>query len=87
MQRRVKSCELVLDHHQSECATSLFDRAIDAIDAVIQLPHADRDMAENAKYGVSYDGKEKFILDHGLVVMVFSTTKPGAWLFDYCLII
>ena len=44
-------------------------------------------MAENAKYGVSYDGKEKFILDHGLVVMVFSTTKPGAWLFDYCLII
>ena len=34
-------------------------------------------MAENAKFGVSYDGKEKFVLDHGLVVMLFSTVKPG----------
>ena len=43
-------------------------------------------MAENAKYGVSYDGKEKFILDHDLVVMVttvFSTTKPGVWHYFY----
>ena len=44
---------------------------------VIQMPHANRDLARHGKVCIAFDGKQKFILDHGIVVLPICTLKPG----------
>jgi hypothetical protein len=43
---------------------------------IIELAHAQRDMANNAGIALGYDGKIKMVIDHGLVVMPFCTMLP-----------
>ena len=44
---------------------------------VVQMPHANRDLAQHGKVCIAFDGKQKLILDHGIVVLPICTLKPG----------